>query len=466
MRRPKRLRFVALGICTVMLWALCAEGLSLSAQPAAGPGSAAGTAPLVLELRIEDAIHGITQEHLEQAFDSADGERARLILLTLKTPGGLDSAMRAMIERIIRAKTPVAIYVSPSGSRAASAGFFLLMSCDIAAMAPGTNTGAASPVFVSPFSGTPIDVGETMRKKVIEDASAYLRTLVEKRGRNVELAAKAVTEAKSFTEKEALDGKLIDLVAPSVEELLKALDGREVKRFDGSKQTLDLKGATRRSVEMTGRQRFLARLLHPDVFFVMLLLGVLGLYVEFSHPGLIVPGVVGGISLVLALYAMQILPVNFAGLMLIALALALFILEAKFTSHGVLGLGGAVAMVLGALMLIRSPMTGWGVSLGMALAVTVPTALICIYLMRIVLRSMSWKAAVGSEALAGTIGEVREALLAAGPGGRGSVFVSGELWRAEAREAIPAGARVKVVRVEGLTLHVEAIAEEQPPAAN
>ncbi len=452
-RLPYTRRLYAALLSSAVLAGILAFSTGLISPPLIR-ADASRSAAVIVELRIDDVIHAISQEHLENSFDEAERVGARLILLTLETPGGLDSAMRAMIERIIQSRIPVVIYVSPSGARAASAGFYLLMAADIAAMAPGTNTGAASPVMVNPFSGTPIEVGETMRKKVIEDSAAYLRTLAEKRGRNVALAVTAVTEAKSFTQGEALQGKLIDYVVPSVDELLRKLHGTTIKRFDGSSLTLDLENAERRRVEMTGRQRFLARLLHPDVFFVMLLLGSLGLYAEFTHPGLIVPGVVGGISLVLALYAMHILPVNFAGLMLMALALALFILEAKFTSHGVLGLGGAVAMVLGALMLIRSPMTGWGVSLGMALGVTIPTALICIYLMRVVLRSMQWKAAVGAETLVGATGEVRGAITAAGMAGRGSVFVSGELWRAESEAAIAAGTAVRVVRVDGLTLHV------------
>ncbi len=334
--------------------------LAALSQEAFGQGgqsrSTAAASARVVELRIEDIIHPIVAEYLASGFDEAAQSGARLILITINTPGGLDSSMREIIQRIIRSPIPVAIHVAPSGSRAASAGFFILLSADVAAMAPGTDTGAASPVLV--VGGQSVAIDETMRRKVTNEAAAYLRSIVGKRGRNVEVAEKAVTEAKAFSDKESLESRLIDLVASTPEELLARLDGRPITRFDGTTVTLDLRSPVLTKVDMTARQRFLARILRPDIFFVLLILGVLGLYAEFTHPGLIVPGVIGGISLVLALFAMHVLPVNATGVLLILLAVALFILEAKFSSHGVLGLGGAVAMVLGALMLIRSPLTG------------------------------------------------------------------------------------------------------------
>lgn len=416
------------------------------AQPAPNPA-----APLIVEISIDDIIHPVMSEYVGGAFDQAARSNASAILITMDTPGGLDSSMREIIHRILYSPVPVIVYVHPSGSHAASAGFFILLSADIAAMAPGTNTGAASPVFV--IGGSTVNIDETMRKKVTEDAAAYLRSFVQKRGRNVELAEKAVTDAKAWSDKEALEGKLIDLVAATPEQLLAQLNGRTITRFDGKAVTLALDGAVRIPVEMTARQEFLARILRPDVFFVLLILGVLGLYAEFTHPGMIVPGVVGGICLVLALFAMHLLPVNATGVLLILLAIALFILEAKYTSHGILGLGGAVAMILGALILIRSPMTGLGVSIWVALGVTLPFALIVIFLMRLVLQSRLWKSSTGVEAMIGEVGEVTEAIE-----GRGMVFVAGELWRATAQEKIPKGARVRVTRVEGLTVHVETVA--------
>ncbi|MGC0774176.1 MAG: NfeD family protein, partial [Candidatus Acidiferrum sp.] len=283
----------------------------------------------------------------------------------------------------------------------------------------------------------------------------------DKRGRNATLAETAVTDAKAFTDKEALDGKLIDVIASSPEDLLHQLDGRTITRFDGTKTVLELKNAASVPFELSARQRFLARIVEPDVFFVLLLVGVLGLYTEFTHPGMIAPGVIGGISAVLALYAMHFLPVNFAGVLLILLALALFILEAKFTSHGVLAFGGIVAMMLGAMFLIRSPLTSGGVSLGVALAATLPFAVITIFLMRLVLRSRTWKLTTGKEELVGEEGVTISALVA---GQEGMIRVHGELWGAISPSAVAAGKPVRVRRVEGLKLHVEP--EEAPAGEN
>jgi membrane-bound serine protease (ClpP class) len=348
----------------------------------------------------------------------------------------------------------VAILISPVGSRGASAGFFILLSADIAAMAPGTHTGAASPLLA--IGGVPLQVDETLKKKILNDATAFLRSYSAKRGRNVQLAESAVVDGKAWTETEALDGKLIDLIANSPEDLLSKLDGRTIKRFDGSTVQISLRNPQRIAFSMSFRQRFLSRIVQPDAFFILLIVGVLGLYTEFTHPGMIAPGVIGGIALVLALYAMQILPVAPTGIVLILLALGLFILEAKYTSHGVLAIGGIVAMLLGALMLVRSPLTHAGVSMGVSLGVTLPFALIVIFLMRLVLKSRSWKPSMGREQFVGTIAEVTGSLVKSGDGEifEGMVRLNGALWRAVAREAIPQGAHVRVTSFEGLTLHV------------
>ena len=276
-----------------------------------------------------------------------------------------------------------------------------------------------------------------------------------KRGRNAELAATAVTDAKAFSEKEALDGKLIDLVAANPEDLLTKLNGRTITRLDGAKLQLALAQPVVTAHEMTAREKFLTRIVQPDVFFILLIVGVLGLYVEFSHPGMFAPGVIGGIALVLALFAMHMLPVNFTGLLLIIVAFIFFVLEAKFPTHGVLGVGGVIAMVLGALMLIRSPFTGMGVSLSTALGVALPFAVIIVILMRLVLRSRNWKQTTGKEELVGEEAEVTETVGAGNAAGM--VFVHGELWRAAAPAgvSIPKGARVRVRKVKGLTLEVE-----------
>jgi membrane-bound serine protease (ClpP class) len=376
-----------------------------------------------------------------------------LILITMNTPGGLDTSMREIIQAILASKVPVCAYVAPTGSRAASAGFFILLSADIAAMAPGTDTGAASPILA--LGGQPVQIDDTLHKKIVNEATAYLRSYVTQRGRNAELAATAVTDAKAFSEKEALDGKLVDLVAANREDLLAKLNGRSVTRLDGTKLQLALSQPVVVPHEMTGREKFLTRIVQPDVFFILLIVGVLGLYVEFSHPGMFAPGVIGGIALVLALFAMHMLPVNFTGLLLIIVAFVFFVLEAKFPTHGVLGVGGVIAMVLGALMLIRSPFTGMGVSLSTALGVALPFAVIIVILMRLVLRSRNWKQTTGKEELVGEEAEVTETVEAGNAAGM--VFVHGELWRAAAPAgvSIPKGARVRVRKVKGLTLEVE-----------
>ena len=311
--------------------------------------SPAAAAP-VIQVNVDGVVHPVTVEMLGRAIEQARTSHAPLIILRLNTPGGLMDAMRGAIEKIVASPVPVAALVAPSGGRAASAGFFLLEACDIAAMAPGTNTGAAHPVLF----GAQMD--PVMKQKVENDAAAMLRSIVSKRGRNSALAEKAVFESRSFTDKEALEDKLIDLVAPDEAGLLAQLDGREVTRFDGSRVVLRLAGAHIVAYQPTWRERILASVADPNVALVLLVLGALGIYVEFSAPGLIFPGVAGAILALLGLSAISVLPINWLGAALLVLALTLFVLEAKFTSHGILGAGGAVAMVLGAVMLIDSPL--------------------------------------------------------------------------------------------------------------
>jgi membrane-bound serine protease (ClpP class) len=406
--------------------------------------------PVVLQLNLDREVEPVLATYIDEGIADAANRHAALVLITMDTPGGLGESMKDIIQHILASTVPVAVYVSPTGARGASAGFFILLSADIAAMAPATHTGAASPVVA--IGGFQLQIDETMKRKILNDAMAFLRSYSEKRGRNPTLAETAVTDAKAFTEKEALDGKLIDLVAASPEDLLRQLDGRTVTRFDGTKTVLALKNAATVPFQLSARQSFLARIVEPDVFFVLLMVGVLGLYTEFTHPGMVAPGVIGGICAVLALYAMHILPVNFAGVLLILLALALFILEAKFTSHGVLAIGGIVSMMLGAMFLIRSPLTSGGVSLGVALAATLPFALITVFLMRLVLRSRSWKSTTGREEL---IGEEGIAVSGLGAGTEGMIRVHGELWQAVSPRAVSEGKPVRVRSVEGLKLHVE-----------
>ena len=363
--------------------------------------------------------------------------------------------MRQIVQAVLQSNTPVVGYVTPTGSRAASAGFFILLSTDIAAMSPGTETGAASPIME--VGGNVVQIDQTLRNKITNDATAFLRSYVVARGRNADLAATAVTDAKAWSSQEALDNKLIDLVVGSRSDLLAQLDGRTIRRLNGSTAQIALPHPVVSVREMNGRQRFLSWVVDPDVFFILLIVGVLGLYTEFTHPGVFAPGVIGGICLVLALFAMHLLPINVAGLALIGLALALFVLEAKFPTHGILGVGGVVSMVLGALILVRSPMTGQGVSLGAAIGVALPFAVIVIVLMRFVLRSRTWKQATGREELIGEEGEVTEPATSAG--GVGLVRVHGEIWQAAVKgsETLARGARVRVKGVHGLTLEVEPV---------
>jgi membrane-bound serine protease (ClpP class) len=353
----------------------------------------------------------------------------------------------------------VAVYVEPTGARGASAGFYILLSADIAAMAPGTHAGAASPVIM--IGGFVTQIDETFRKKLNNDAMAFLRSFTEARGRNPALAETAITDARAFTEKEALDGKMIDLVASSREDLLRQINGRKITRFDGSKMTLALDHPSLVDFQLSSRQKFLARIVEPDAFFILLLVGVLGLYTEFTHPGVVAPGVIGGICMVLALYAMHLLPVNFAGLFLILMALVFFILEAKYTSHGVLAVGGVLSMLLGAMFLVRSPLTNGGVSLGIAVAATLPFAVLAVFLMRLVLRSRRWKSATGLEELIGAQGVAVSALR---EGVEGMIRIHGELWGAVSSRPAPEGSAVRVLRIEGLKLYVEPA--EAPVAGN
>jgi len=432
-------------------------GVSVRQAKAQASAANSGTSSRVIELRIGDEVEPIMAEYIDGGIAEAAKQHANLVLITMDTPGGLGTSMEDMIQHILASPVPVAVYVSPTGARGASAGFFILMSADVAAMAPGTHAGAASPLLE--VGGFPLNVDQTLKNKILNDATAFLRSYVGKRGRNVQIAETAVTDGKAFTDTEALNDKLIDLIANSPEDLLAKLNGQSIKRFDGSTTQLNLDHPQIVSVEMSARERFLARIVQPDAFFILLIAGALGLYIEFTHPGMVAPGVIGAIALVLALFAMHILPVNFAGLLLIVVALGLFILEAKYTSHGVLAAGGIIAMMLGAFMLIRSPITGAGVSFGVALGMTLPCALVTIFLMRLVLRSRSWKQSTGTQQLLGEQAEVTDPITAAvAPGApapfQGMVRLHGELWRAVAPVAIPAGAQVRVVNVTGLTVHV------------
>jgi membrane-bound serine protease (ClpP class) len=413
------------------------------------PCAFAGT---VVEIHLQDEIiQPVTAEYIVAGIQHAAQVNADAVLLWVNTPGGLETSMRQIVDAITTSKVPVIVYVAPTGSRAASAGFFILLASDVAVMAPGTTTGAASPVL---FGGQ--DAGETMKKKITSDAAAYLRSFASKRDRNPEVAQLAVTEAKSFTDQEALEAGIINAVCSSRDQIFKQFDGKTIKRFDGGSDTLALADVTVAPWEMTRRQRFLNRLADPNIAFLLLVFGILGLYIEFNHPGLIFAGVGGGICLVLALFAMHLLPVNYAAVLLIVLAVVFFILEALFVSHGVLAAGGVAAMVIGAMMLIESPpIPELRVRWELALAVAIPFAALSVLFLRLMLKSRRWKVATGKEELVGAIGEVRQEIGA--DGAKGLVMISGELWRATAPDRIEVGKQVRVIRVEGLLLRVEPV---------
>jgi membrane-bound serine protease (ClpP class) len=401
----------------------------------------------VLKIKVDAPIHPVTSEYVVKSLDKADREGADLVLLTLDTPGGLDTSMREIIEKIVNAKTPVAAFVGPSGSRAASAGFFIALACDVFIMAPGTSTGSAHPVGIS-LTGQAMD--KTMEEKVTHDAAAYVRTIAEKRGRNVRMAEDAVRKSLSYTEKEALDGGLIDLVAGSEEEILARLDGRTIKRFDGSARPLALAGKPVVDWPMTFRQKFLLTIANPNLAYILLMIGLLGLYFEFSHPGAILPGVLGGISLLLAAFAFQILPINYVGLGLIILAVILFILEIKVQSFGMLAVGGIAAMIIGSLMLIKAPIAELRTSLGFVLPVVLAVSLIVLFLLTLVFKAHRRRSMTGREGMIGETGTARTDLSPAG-----KVFVHGEIWEAEADAPVRAGEKVKVVEVlDGLRIRV------------
>jgi membrane-bound serine protease (ClpP class) len=413
---------------------------------ALGLGAASGLAAprSVPVVELEGVVHAVSAAHVVAAIDRADAEGAPLLVLRLDTPGGLDASMRQIIDRMLNCRTPIAAFVGPSGARAASAGFLITIVADVAAMAPGTNIGAAHPVS---GMGGPMD--ETMAKKVTQDAAAYIRSKAERRGRNVELAEKAVVESRSFTEKEALEGKLVDLVVKDVPELIAVLDGREVTRFDGSKTRLALAGAVPVTVSMNWRQAILSLIARPEVLFLLLLGALAGLGTEISHPGLILPGVVGALCLILFLFASQILPVNGAGVLLILLAIALFVAEIKVTSYGLLTVGGIIAMILGAMMLVDSPLPELRLRLTLLLPAALVMAAWSLTLVSLVVKARTRASVTGTSGMLG-----RECIADTALTPEGFVRVMGERWRAVADSPVAAGERVRVVGVDGLTLRV------------
>jgi membrane-bound serine protease (ClpP class) len=394
-------------------------------------------------VELTGVVHAVSAGHVVTALDRADAQGAPLVILKVDTPGGLDSSMRQIVDRMLSSRTPVAVLVAPSGARAASAGFVILVAADVAAMAPGTNTGAAHPV-----SGMG-QMDEVMAKKVTSDAAAYIRSKAARRGRNVEMAEKAVVDSRSFTDKEALELKLIDLVAKDADELVRALDGREVTRFDGSKLTLRLAGQRTVAWNMNWRQAVLSVIARPEVLFLLLLGALAGIGAELSHPGLLFPGILGVVCLILFLFATQLIPINGAGILLMVLAVALFAAEVKITSYGLLTVGGLVAMILGAMMLVDAPIPEMRVPLSWVLPGALALAGGAFLLVRLVVDAQRRRPVTGPAGMIGQEGVAAEPL-----DPEGWVLVAGERWQARSEAAVAAGDRVEVLAVDGLRLRV------------
>jgi membrane-bound serine protease (ClpP class) len=410
----------------------------------------------VLKIVVNDTIQPITEEFISRAIDEAQRRNDQAVLIEMNTPGGLVESTREIIKKITNSAVPVIIYVAPSGSRAASAGFFILESADVAAMTPGTNTGAAHPVILG---GGKMD--DVMKEKMENDAAALMRSVTARRGRNVDVAESTVRQSKSFTEQEALSQHLIDYVASSEEDLFRQIESKSFKRFNGEAVSLKLSGQPIVPFGMTLKESILNYLMDPNIAFIFLAIGALALYAEFNHPGAVVPGTVGIVFILIAAFALNLLPTRFAALVLILGAFALFAAEAKFASHGVLTIGGITLLTLGGLLLVDSPIPEMRVHLLTALAVSIPLGLITAFLMSIALKARRNKLVSGAPGMVGEMGIAQSAISP-----RGKVFVHGELWDAVSSCDIAAGESVVVRRVDGLLLQVDPLTVARPaPAA-
>ncbi len=431
--------------------ALLALGVCLLHTPPGSASATGGEPPTVVLAEVDSIIQPVSAEFMIQTLERAEADHAGLVVFTLRTPGGLVDSTRAIVTRMLAASMPVAIFVGPAGARAASAGFILTIAADVAAMAPGTHIGAAHPV-----TGDGQKMDETMSKKAAQDVAAYVRTLATARHRNVTLAEQAVNDSRAFTEEEALHASppLIDLLAKDVPDLLEKLDGRTIRRFDGATAVLRTAGARLTKREMTLRQRVLSAIAHPNIAYLLLSLGMLGLTIELWTPGAVLPGVVGGVSLLLAFFALSLLPVNYAGLLLILLGLMLFALEIKVTSYGLLTSGGVISLVFGSMILMDSPAPEFQLSLRIVLPVAVAFAAIAVMLVRLGVAAQRRPAVTG---IAGMIGEAGQAVTPIGPTQPGRVAVHGEFWDATAVQPVAEGARVRIIAIDGLrvTVHPE-----------
>jgi membrane-bound serine protease (ClpP class) len=411
----------------------------------------------ILKVVVNDTIQPISAEYIARALEEARRRHDQAVLIEINTPGGLVSSTREIIEKISASSVPVIVYVTPTGGHAGSAGIFILESADVAAMAPGTAAGAAHPVlFIGPVQIKPDD---DMKRKIENDAAALMRSVTSKRGRSLEAAESAVRESKSFTEQEALAQHLIDYVAASPEDLFRQMQGKTFKRFNGESASLNLSGQPLVPFGMTLKETILDTLMEPDFAFLLLVIGAVALYIEFNHPGAVIPGTVGVVFILLAAFALNLLPTRFAALGLILGAFALFAAEAKFATHGVLTIGGIALLTLGGLLLVDSPIPEMRVHLLTALAVSIPFGLITAFLMTIAVKARRNKVVTGAQGLVGETGVAQTALSPLG-----KVFVHGELWDAVASSPLPVGQLVIVRKIDGLTIQVDPLGATPPPA--
>ncbi len=399
-------------------------------------------------ITVKSAITPPVAEYILKSIQDAHKEGAQGLIIYLDTPGGLDLAMRDIVKGILSSAVPIIVYVHPPGGRAASAGLMITIAAHVAVMAPGTNIGAAHPVSIG-VGGKGMD--KTMTDKVVNDAVAYIKGIARKMGRNEEWVEKAVRKSVSITAEEALRLKVIDFVAADTDDLLRQIDKREVTLLSG-KRTIATKGAVLMPKEMTFRNKILTAITDPNIAYILLLIGLAGLYFEFSNPGAIVPGVIGGISLLLALFALQALAVNYVGVILILLAIVLFVAEIKVVSHGVLTIGGVVALLLGSLMLFEAPDPTMRVSFDVLIPAVVLTSLFFVVIIGMALKAQTRDKQTGPETLIGAEGEAMTDVFHSG-----TVFVRGEYWQAKSESPIPKGSRVKIVTVDRLRMKVQEI---------
>lgn len=409
-------------------------------------GTASSDTPHINIIQVQDTINPGVEDFIKYAVNRSEEEGAECLIVLLDTPGGLMTSMRGIAQAILNAKVPVVVYVYPSGAQAASAGVFVTAAADVAAMAPGTNIGAAHPVTAS--GG---DVPSTMDEKVMNDMLAFARSVANQRGRNAEWLENAVKKSVSATADEAYKENVIDLVADDLPALIKRLDGWEVTR-KGYKQTIHTAGLEQRTISPGLQHKLLRGISNPNIAYLLLMIGLAGLYFELSQPGAVLPGVVGGIALILALYALQTLPVNYAGILFILLAVLFFFLEIKIASYGLLSFAGVLSLVLGSLMLFRFPDKGSQLAMSVFLPTVAVVSLFFVAVATLAYRAQTRKPLTGVEALEGLIGEAKTDLAP-----EGKVFAGGELWTAEADETIRAGEKVLVVSAENLKLKVKRV---------